>query len=93
MTDILGFILMLFTISAFAQNIGDRPVYFNEHPQHADVRATASEGSAYAAQGERTSNFPSPADQVPLGTVTRQYRAEHKNAPKSVLCWEGDGHP
>ena len=94
---IVGTILVVLTVcliaacitgAAFAQSIGDRPVTFNEHPQHAQYVILPGGGSTFVASGEQTSNFPSPALPISLGEVARQNRVEHEKAPKSKCVWE-----
>ena len=96
-TTIVGTILMILTIcliaacmtgATFAQSIGDRPVTFPEHPQHATYVILPYGGSTSVAQGEQTSNFPSPALPISLGEVARRNRIEHENLPKSKCVWE-----
>jgi hypothetical protein len=72
-----------------AQNIGDRPVSFNDHPQHASYVILPYGGGTTVASGEQISNFPSPALPLSLGEVAREYRIEHQNVPKSKYIWEG----
>ena len=95
---IVGTILVVLTVcliaacmtgAAFAQSIGDRPVTFPEHPQHAAYVILPYGGSTSVAQGEQTSNFPSPALPISLGEVARRNRIEHENLPKSKCIWEG----
>ena len=95
---IVGTILVVLTVcliaacitgAAFAQSIGDRPVTFPEHPQHATYVILPYGGSTSVAQGEQTSNFPSPALPISLGEVARRNRIEHENLPKSKFVWEG----
>jgi len=74
------------------QSVNARPVTFAEHVQHTQYVILPYGGGTSVASGEQTSGFRTPiGDQVSLGEFARQYRAEHKSAPKSVLCWEGDG--
>lgn len=71
-----------------AQSI-DRPVIFNDHPQHAAYVILPYGGGTAVAQGEQITGFPSPALPVSLGEVARQYRAMHESVPKSKCVWEG----
>jgi len=96
---IVGTILVVLTIcliaacmtgAAFAQSIGDRPVTFPEHPQHAAYVILPVGGSTFVASGEQTSGFlPSPALPISLGEVARRNRIEHEAVPKSKCVWEG----
>ena len=94
---IVGTILVVLTVcliascitgAAFAQSIGDRPVTFPEHPQHATYVILPYGGSTSVGQGEQTSNFPSPALPILLGEVARRNKIEHQNEPKSKCVWE-----
>jgi hypothetical protein len=95
---IVGTILVVLTVcliaacmtgATFAQSIGDRPVTFPEHSQHAAYVILPYGGSTSVAQGEQTSNFPSPALPISLGEVARRNKVEHKSVPKSKCVWEG----
>ena len=95
---IVGTILVVLTVcliaagmtgAAFAQSIGDRPMTFPEHPQHATYVILPYGGSTSVGQGEQTSNFPSPALPISLGEVARRNRIEHESVPKSKCVWEG----
>jgi len=91
---VLGaFLVFLLVQSGHCQNIGNvnsqiRPQYFAEHPLQATQHMLPSDGSTYVAQDERTSGF-NAAPEVSLGQFARQYREEHKNAPKAKFVWEG----
>jgi len=84
------FIIVCMTGSACAQN--ERPVTFNEHPQHAQYVILPWGGSTFVASGEQTSGFPTPSPALPisLGEVARRNKVEHQNEPKATICWEGN---
>jgi hypothetical protein len=91
---ILGTILLILSVVCIVVGLvgmvtaQSRPVTFPEHPQHATYVILPYGGTTSVAQGEQTSNFPSPAFPISLGEVARRNRIEHESVPKSKCVWE-----
>lgn len=89
--------VFLFAASAaFGQigNVSSIPHYGNQanHEQHAYQHGVRQEqnlqgnNTAIVGQGERPLwEFYKPEAEVPLGTVAREYREQHKAEPKAVI--------